>query len=119
MLASLAAALLLGAPPSGSARSAGACGQGAGPGALPDTGRAIEALQARILERNAEGTLDNRRTRRALRDLDEVRRMDAAYREDAGPPGELQIRDILARLEALRSALGEPPSGAVAAYPPR
>jgi hypothetical protein len=83
-----------------------------GPAGRPyeDTRVKEDRLQAQILERIAEGALSNRNGRRLLRDLDEIRRIDAFYRSPLGQGTdgamtEAQRRDILSRLDRLRGGL--------------
>jgi len=75
-------------------------------GAPADTREREDWLQARIQQRIADGQLDDRRGRRALRDLDDIRRIDADYRDATdGRLNPDQRRDILARLDTLRDSL--------------
>jgi hypothetical protein len=80
---------------------------GGDPGARApvDTRAREDRLQARIQQRIADGQLDDRQGRHALRDLDDIRRMDADYRAADGHLNPDQRRDILARLDTLRDGL--------------
>jgi len=80
----------------------------AGPwaGAPEDTRDRESRLAAAIEHRLADHTADERAARRALRDLDDIRRIDADYRAADGRLTPDQRRDILARLDALRARLG-------------
>ena len=81
--------------------------QGRGPwaGAPGDTREREDWLQARIQQRIGDGELDDRRGRHALRDLDDIRRIDADYRQADGHLSPDQRRDIQARLDTLRASL--------------
>jgi hypothetical protein len=74
-------------------------------GAPTDTREREDWLQARIQHRIADGELDDRRGRHALRDLDDIRRIDADYRQGDGHLSPDQRRDIVARLDTLRASL--------------
>lgn len=74
-------------------------------GAPSDTREREDWLQARIQQRIAEGAIDDRRGRRALRDLDDIRHMDGDYRDADGHLNEDQRRDIMERLDTLRAGL--------------
>jgi hypothetical protein len=71
-----------------------------------DTRDRESRLAALIEHRLADHTADERAARRALRDLDDIRRIDADYRAADGRLTPDQRRDILARLDALRERLG-------------
>ncbi len=75
-------------------------------------------LQTRILARMADGVLDNRAGRHALRELDDIRRIDADYRSADGQMTVDQQRDILRRLDALGNRLfaGREATGAGRTY---
>lgn len=70
-----------------------------------DTREREDRLQARIQQQIADGRLDDRRGRHALRDLDDIRRMDADYRDADGHLNGDQRRDIEERLDTLRASL--------------
>ena len=70
-----------------------------------DTRAREDWLQSKIQQRIADGELDDRRGRHALRDLDDIRRIDADYRGADGHLNQEQRRDIQARLETLRARL--------------
>jgi len=92
-------------PPPGYDRDA-AYGRDQGAGAPMDTRAREDGLQNRIQQRIADGQLDDRNGRRALRDLDDIRRIDADYRGADGRLNPDQRRDIEARLDTLRANLG-------------
>jgi hypothetical protein len=72
-------------------------------GAPGDTREREDWLQSRIQRRIADGELSDRQGRHALRDLDNIRRMDADYRSADGHLDPDQRRDILARLDTVRA----------------
>jgi hypothetical protein len=74
-------------------------------GAPMDTREREDWLQARIQQRIADGAVSDRQGRRALRDVDDIRRMDADYRGVDGHLDPDQRRDILARLDTVRAGL--------------
>jgi hypothetical protein len=74
-------------------------------GAPTDTRERENWLQARIQQRIADGQLNDRQGRHALRDLDDIRRMDADYRGADGHLNPDQRRDILARLDTVRDSV--------------
>jgi hypothetical protein len=76
-----------------------------GPAPGTDTRLREALLQDQILERVADGALDNRRGRRLLRALDDIRRIDTFYRGPEGRMTDEQARDIARRLEGLRGGL--------------
>jgi hypothetical protein len=91
-------------PPSDYDRQ-GAYGRDAWAGAPMDTRAREDWLQSRIQQRIADGELSDRQGRHALRDLDDIRRMDADYRSADGHLDPDQRRDILARLDTVRASL--------------
>jgi outer membrane lipoprotein SlyB len=74
-------------------------------GAPMDTRAREDWLQSKIQARVADGRLDDRRGRHALRDLNDIRRIDADYRDADGHLNSDQRRDILARLDTLHDSL--------------
>ena len=70
-----------------------------------------DRLEARIQERLSDGALDEWRGRHALRQLRDIRRMDADYRAYDGNLTEDQRRDIRARLDAVRADIGDERGG--------
>jgi hypothetical protein len=93
------------APPPGDYDRQAAYGRDAWAGAPMDTREREDWLQARIQRRIAEGELSDRQGRHLLRELDEVRHMDADYRSADGHLDPDQRRDILARLDTVRASL--------------
>jgi hypothetical protein len=92
-------------PPPGDYGRDAAYGRDAWAGAPMDTREREDWLQTRIQQRIADGQLDDRRGRHALRDLDDIRRMDADYREADGHLNPDQRRDIQERLDTLRASV--------------
>ncbi len=68
-----------------------------------DTRNKEDWIERSIRARVAEGSLSRVESRRALRRLNEIRRMDADYRNDDGEMSPDQRADIEARLDGLRS----------------
>jgi hypothetical protein len=96
------------APPPADGAAQGAAWNAADPwaGAPEDTRDREGRLEAWIQRRLADRALDDRLARRALRDLDDIRRIDADYRAADGRLTPDQRRDILDRLGALRARVG-------------
>ena len=93
-------------PPPGAYDQSAAYGGGGYQGAdRIDTRQREDWLQNKIQQRIADGAIGDRDGRRALRQLDEVRRMDADYRSADGHLTPDQRHDILARLDTLRANL--------------
>ncbi len=78
-----------------------------GPQAGWDPRARADRLERRIQERMADGALDEWRGRHALRELRDIRRIDADYRGDDGWLNEDQRRDVLARLDRVAEDVGE------------
>jgi hypothetical protein len=93
------------APPPGDYDRQVAYGRDPWAGAPVDTRQREDWLQARIQQRIADGQVSDRQGRHALRDLDNVRRMDADYRSADGHLNPDQRRDILARLDTVRASV--------------
>lgn len=93
-------------PPYGDGdRHAAYGGQDQWRGGSMDTRERERSLQDRIQRQMSDGRLDQWRGRHALRQLDQIQRMDANYRGYDGHLNGDQRRDILARLDAVRANL--------------
>jgi len=75
-----------------------------------DTRERENWLENRIQQRLADGSIDQGRGRHALREVGDIRRMDADYRAYDGHLSDSQRQDIVARLDQVRAEVsnGDP-----------